>query len=56
MKNTMIRAFVIALALTGAVSTAHSKTTAPGFSGAGAGYPVPMCPPNDPNACGIPGK
>jgi hypothetical protein len=56
MKNTMIRAFVIALALTGAVSTAHSKTTALGFNGAAASFPVPMCPPNDPNACGIPGK
>jgi len=55
MKNTMIRAFVIALALTGAVSTAHSKTTALGFVTASA-YPVPMCPPNDPNACGMPGK
>jgi hypothetical protein len=54
MKNTMIRAFVIALALTGAVSTAHSKTTAPAFrSGNGMGFPVPMCPPNDPLGCGI---
>jgi len=57
MKNTMIRAFVIALALTGAVSTAHSKTTVLGFSSAtAAAFPVPMCPPNDPNACGMPGK
>jgi hypothetical protein len=54
MKNTMIRAFVIALALTGAVSTAHSKTTARGFdSGNGSGFPVPLCPPNDPLGCGI---
>jgi hypothetical protein len=53
MKNTMIRAFVIALALTGAVSTAHSKTTVRAFSGNGTGFPVPMCPPNDPAGCGI---
>jgi hypothetical protein len=54
MKNTMIRAFVIALALTGAVSTAHSKTAARAFrAGNGSGYPVPMCPPNDPQGCGI---
>ena len=51
MKNTMIRAFVIALALTGAVSTAHSKTTAPGFSASA--FPVPLCSPNDVNGCGI---
>ncbi|HEY5329175.1 MAG TPA: hypothetical protein VIJ79_04765 [Acidobacteriaceae bacterium] len=57
MKNTMIRAFVIALALTGAVSTAHSKTTAPSFSSATASaFPVPMCPWNDPHACGLDGK
>jgi hypothetical protein len=54
MKNTMIRAFVIALALTGAVSTAHSKTTAFGFNARnGSGFPVPLCPPNDPMGCGI---
>ena len=54
MKNTMIRAFVIALALTGAVSTAHSKTAVSSFEAmSGAGFPVPMCPPNDPNGCGI---
>ncbi|HZL27234.1 MAG TPA: hypothetical protein VFC39_11970 [Acidobacteriaceae bacterium] len=56
MKNTMIRAFVIALALTGAVSTAHSKTTVLGVSATTAAFPVPMCPWNDPNACGVPGK
>jgi hypothetical protein len=54
MKNTMIRAFVIALALTGAVSTAHSKTAVRGFdAGNGSGFPVPMCPPSDPQGCGI---
>jgi len=57
MKNTMIRAFVIALALTGAVSTAHSKTTALSFSSATASaFPVPMCPYNDPKGCGIGSK
>ena len=53
MKNTMIRIFVIALALTGAVSTAHSKNTVRAFSGNGGGFPVPLCPPYDPDACGI---
>jgi hypothetical protein len=53
MKNTMIRVFVVALTLTGAISTAHSTPTTHAFAGSGGGYPVPMCLPNDPNGCGI---
>jgi hypothetical protein len=53
MKNTMIRIFVVALALTGAVSTAHSNSTARAFGRSGTGFPVPLCPPNDPQGCGI---
>jgi hypothetical protein len=52
MKNTMIRLFVVALALTGAVSTSHSKNTVHAFV-AGGGFPVPLCPQGDPNGCGI---
>jgi hypothetical protein len=55
MKN-LIRAFVVVLALTGAAASTRlasasaqtnvtvSKTSA---------IPVPMCPPDDPDACGI---
>jgi hypothetical protein len=53
MKNTMIRAFVVALALTGAAATAHSKTTGNLVSANSSRYPLPLCPPNDPNGCGI---
>lgn len=53
MKTFMIRAFVIALALTGAVSTAHSKTTGRVMVSSPSAYPTPLCPPNDPNGCGI---
>jgi hypothetical protein len=54
--NNMIRAFVVVLALTGATAStqiaaasAHTKVIAAKISA----MPVPMCPPDDPNACGI---
>jgi hypothetical protein len=58
MKN-FIRAFVVVLALTGAVAStqvasasAQTKVTVSKTSA----IPVPMCDPDDPNACGIDGK
>ena len=53
MKTFMIRAFVVALALTGAAATAHSKTIGHSVTANASAYPVPMCPPHDPNGCGI---
>ncbi len=53
MKTTLIRAFVVALALSGVASTAHSKTTGHAVVANGSAYPVPMCRPSDPNGCGI---
>jgi hypothetical protein len=53
MKTLTIRAFVVVLALVGFVSTAHSKTTGHAVVANASGYPQPMCPPNDPGACGI---
>jgi hypothetical protein len=53
MKNITIRAFVVALALVGFASTAHSKTTGHTVVANMGGMPVPMCPPSDPNGCGI---
>jgi hypothetical protein len=56
MKN-IVRAFVVVLALTGA---AASTQTASASSKAkltvaktSSMLPIPSCPPNDPNACGI---
>jgi hypothetical protein len=52
----VIRAFVVALALTGAVASIHTTSASaqtkvvPAKTSA---FPVPMCDPNDPNACGI---
>ena len=52
----VIRAIVIALAVTGAAAStqistasAHSKVTVAKNSA----LPVPMCAPDDPNACGM---
>jgi hypothetical protein len=53
MKTNMIRLFVVTLALAGFVSTAHSKTTGHSVVASASAMPVPMCPINDPNACGI---
>lgn len=53
--NIIVRAFVIALTLTGAVASfqpmnvATAKISHPKPSQ----FPTPMCPPSDPNACGI---
>ena len=52
----LVRVFVVVLVLTGAVAstqtssaTAANKVTAAKTSV----LPVPMCPPDDPNACGM---
>ncbi len=54
--KTIIRAFVVVLALTGAAAStqiasasAQTKVTVAKTSA----MPIPMCPPNDPNACGM---
>jgi hypothetical protein len=55
MKN-LVRAFVVVLVLTGAAAStqiasasSQSKVTVSKTSA----FPTPMCPPDDPNACGI---
>ena len=52
----MVRAFVVVLALTGAIAstqiTSASAQTKVTVAKASA-IPVPMCPLNDPDACGI---
>jgi hypothetical protein len=49
-----VRSLVIALALTGAVASSYAKPAAaakPHMSAAD-DFPIPMCPPGDPDACG----
>jgi hypothetical protein len=52
----LVRAFVVVLVLTGAVASTQTssastknKVTAAKVSM----LPIPTCPPNDPNACGM---
>lgn len=55
--QNIIRAFVIVLVLTGAAastqtSSASSKTV---ITAKVSASPIPVCPPNDPNGCGMNG-
>jgi hypothetical protein len=54
--KTVIRAFVVVLALTGAAASTQiasaSNQTKVTIAKTSA-MPIPMCPPDDPNACGI---
>lgn len=55
--KTIVRAFVVALALTGfAASTqtsSASNTSSKVTIAKTSAIPVPSCPPYDPNACGM---
>lgn len=52
-----IRAFVVALFVTGAAASAHmtsaQQTSAKVVLTKSSFYPIPTCPPNDPNGCNI---
>jgi hypothetical protein len=55
MKN-IVRAFVIALALTGAVASAHTTATIKSnpdkaLLAKSSAFPIPTCPPDDPEGC-----
>ncbi len=56
----IVRALVIALALTGSIASFHisakaEQTSARATVAKTSAMPVPMCPPDDPNGCGIMG-
>lgn len=51
--KTALRTVAIALALTGAAASAYTKTTDVKPSRSTSIVPIPMCPPDDPNACGL---
>ncbi len=56
MKN-IVRVLTLALAVTGmTAATQVPSSSAKVVPGKVATVPVPVCPPNDPNACGMPGK
>ena len=51
----IVRAFVLSLFVTGAVASMHINTSpaAATLSTRSSAMPVPSCPPDDPNGCGI---
>lgn len=56
--NNIARAFVFALAITGAAAvaqgSARSNYSSPTMASVSASaFPIPTCPPDDPNGCGI---
>jgi hypothetical protein len=60
MKNTLVRAFVFTLVLSGiAASTVSYRATSQGSSnvmmakGGNTSLPTPVCAPHDPNHCGM---
>ena len=58
--KTIVRAVVVALALTGfaastQITTTTNQTSSKVTMAKVNSAPVPTCPPNDPNACGMSG-
>ncbi len=54
--KTLIRAFVVVLALTGAAAStqiASASSQAKVTAAKTSAIPIPTCPPDDPDACGI---
>jgi hypothetical protein len=52
----VIRAFVVVLALTGAAATTQTSSASTQnkvVTARTSMLPVPMCPPDDPNGCGM---
>ena len=53
----MIRAFVVALVLTGAAASSHISASAQSNKtvlAKSSALPIPTCPPDDPTGCGNP--
>lgn len=51
--KTIVRTVAVALALTGAVASTYAKTADAKPARSTSIIPIPMCPPDDPNACGL---
>ena len=51
----ILRAFALSLVVTGAVASTHISNAPSGtiVSAKMSAMPVPVCPPDDPNGCGI---
>ena len=60
MKN-IAHTLIVVLALTGAAAATHISTESrliskPTMAAKATAFPIPTCPPNDPNACGMGGS
>ena len=56
--KVIVRSLVVALAVTGAIATTYSNASsakATVKNSKTSAIPVPTCPPDDPNGCGIGG-
>ena len=53
--KTFVRAFALSLVVTGAFASVHTAQNTAASTAAlkVSACPPPMCPPNDPNACGM---
>lgn len=52
--KNIVRVMTLSLAVAGIFATAQTSTkVSNGFAGRVNTVPVPCCPPNDPNACGL---
>jgi hypothetical protein len=50
------RVFALSLVITGAIASTHiANASQPTIGAKVSALPVPMCDPNDPNACGMGG-
>ena len=50
----IVRMFVLSLVVTGAVATTHiANASQPSIGAKVSALPIPACPPDDPNACGM---
>ena len=49
----IVRSFVVALALTGAIATTATTSKATVVTAKASAMPAPRCPLNDPNGCGM---
>jgi hypothetical protein len=51
------RIFALSLVVTGAVASTHiANASQPTVGARVSALPIPMCPPDDPNACGLGGN
>jgi hypothetical protein len=51
--KTLVRTFALSLVLTGAFASTHLSSGSDAVHGKVSALPVPICPPDNPNGCGI---